>query len=586
MMKKIIALIVLSILAPLFIWAQGFTISGTNLVDANGNNFIIKGINLPLSWFVTDVNNNIANIKKNTGINCARIVVNVSTPDASWQACVQNCINNNIIPMVELHDVTGNNTPSELNRMALYWASKSAYFTQPAIAKYILINIANEWSDWYMSATATGAVSRVTWRDAYITAVKTLRDAGIKTTLVCDAAGYGQDNKAQTILTYAKAVQASDPLHNCLFSIHMYCEWAKGGNSTVATDLPAVRNAGIPIIVGEFGWQENIANLCDIDEVGIINTCEANGIGWIAWSWKGNGSTEAFLDLSADWAGTSLNTWGQTVVNGANGTKTGVVASVFTTTTNPTPTVNIAAPANNSSSCYGTSIIINANPTITTGSISKVDFYDGTTLLGSDNTSPYSYTWVSPSTGAHTIGVIATSAANIASTKVTETITVNAIPAIPTVTTPINYMQNTTAVALTATGTALKWFTVATGGTVLTASPIPTTSVVGTTNYYVSQTLNTCESARSTIAVIVTAATTQKVSLKVGWNYIGCPISGSTPIAKALSSIWSNVQIVKNLDAFYSSANAPALNSLTTVEWGKGYMIKVTTACDLDWIVQ
>ena len=255
-------------------------------------------------------------------------------------------------------------------------------------------------------------------------------------------------------------------------------------------------------------------------------------------------------------------------------------------TSNPTPTVTITAPANNTISCSGTAITINANPTITTGSISKVDFYDGTTLLGTDNTSPYSYTWASPSTGAHTIGVIATSAVNVASTKVTETITVNAIPAIPTVTSPVNYTQNATAVTLTATGTALKWYTIVTGGTALTATPIPATTAIGTTNYYVSQTVNTCESARATIAVVVSAPISQKVSLKVGWNIIGCPISGSTAIAKALSSIWTNVETVKNLDSFYSSANAPALNSLTTVEWGKGYMIKVTKACDLDWIVQ
>ena len=45
-------------------WAQGFTISGTQLLDANGNNFIIKGVNVPLAWFVTDVNNNIAAINR------------------------------------------------------------------------------------------------------------------------------------------------------------------------------------------------------------------------------------------------------------------------------------------------------------------------------------------------------------------------------------------------------------------------------------------------------------------------------------------------------------------------------------------
>jgi mannan endo-1,4-beta-mannosidase len=330
-MKKVICIISFVLAFPSLVLAQGFTISGAQLLDANGNNFIIKGVNVPLAWFVTDVNNNIANIKNNTGVNTMRIVVTTSTADKDWQACVQKCIDNKVIPLVELHDVTGSDVPADLNKMAQFWASKASYLTQSNIAKYILINIANEWSSWYMSATATGTVSRVTWRDAYKTAVKTIRDAGIKTTLVCDAAGYGQDNKAQTLLAYAKDVEASDPYHNCLFSIHMYCEWSVGGNSSVTTHLPAVKNAGIPVIVGEFGWEESSGNgnYCNIDETSIINTCQSNGIGWIAWSWKGNGGVENVLDLSNDWAGANLTTWGKTVVNGTNGTKTGITATVF-----------------------------------------------------------------------------------------------------------------------------------------------------------------------------------------------------------------------------------------------------------------
>lgn len=181
-----------------------------------------------------------------------------------------------------------------------------------------------------MSNAATGTVSRVTWRDAYKTAVSTIRDAGIKTTLVIDAAGYGQDNKTQTILEYAKEVQASDIYHNCLFSVHMYCEWKVGGNSSITSLLPGIKNAGIPIIVGEFGYQHSEGNdVCDIDEVEIITTANSNDIGWIAWSWKGNGGGVEYLDLSTDWEGNLLSDWGETVVNGTGGTQTAVIATVF-----------------------------------------------------------------------------------------------------------------------------------------------------------------------------------------------------------------------------------------------------------------
>lgn len=158
-------------------------------------------------------------------------------------------------------------------------------------------------------------------------------------------------------------------------------------------------------------------------------------------------------------------------------------------------------------------------------------------------------------------------------------------PSAPTVVSPVTYIVGSTATALTATGTNLLWYTTATGGTGSVTAPTPVTTATGTTNYYVSQTVNTCESPRALIAVVVSPIT-QTVSLKAGWNLVGCPITGSTAVASALASIWSKVETVKNMDVFYSTANAATINSLKTVEWGKGYFVKVTSPCVLDWIAK
>ncbi|MFZ1370109.1 MAG: alpha-amylase family glycosyl hydrolase [Ferruginibacter sp.] len=84
-------------------------------------------------------------------------------------------------------------------------------------------------------------------------------------------------------------------------------------------------------------------------------------------------------------------------------------------------------------------------------------------------------------------------------------ITVNIIvtPLPPTVITPVNYCQNAAAVQLTASGTALLWYTAATGGTGNATAPTPSTATAGSINYYVSQTVNGCESPRAVIAVNV-----------------------------------------------------------------------------------
>ncbi len=83
------------------------------------------------------------------------------------------------------------------------------------------------------------------------------------------------------------------------------------------------------------------------------------------------------------------------------------------------------------------------------------------------------------------------------------TVTVNAQPAAPTVTTPVNLCLNQPAGPLTATGTGLLWYTDPTGGIALPSAPVPSTAALGHMFYYVSQTINNCEGPRATIEVIV-----------------------------------------------------------------------------------
>jgi glycosidase len=75
----------------------------------------------------------------------------------------------------------------------------------------------------------------------------------------------------------------------------------------------------------------------------------------------------------------------------------------------------------------------------------------------------------------------------------------------PTVTGTVNYCRNTTAVALTATGTNLLWYTTATGGVGNAAAPVPSTGTAGTTTYYVSQSNSCGEGPRAAINVVIAA---------------------------------------------------------------------------------
>jgi hypothetical protein len=105
----------------------------------------------------------------------------------------------------------------------------------------------------------------------------------------------------------------------------------------------------------------------------------------------------------------------------------------------------------------------------------------------------------------NTIYYVSQTVSTCESQRAAITVTINAIPTAPTVTTPVVYCQNATATALTAIGTNLKWYTTATGGTGSTTAPIPSTTASGNTIYYVSQTVNTCEGPRAAITVTVNA---------------------------------------------------------------------------------
>ena len=95
-------------------------------------------------------------------------------------------------------------------------------------------------------------------------------------------------------------------------------------------------------------------------------------------------------------------------------------------TPNEAPTVSLTAPANNTSFSAGQTITISANAADSDGSLSKVEFYRGSTKLGEDNSSPYSYNWTGAAQGSYAISAKATDNDGASTTSSTRNITVTA----------------------------------------------------------------------------------------------------------------------------------------------------------------
>ena len=96
-------------------------------------------------------------------------------------------------------------------------------------------------------------------------------------------------------------------------------------------------------------------------------------------------------------------------------------------TVNQSPSVSLTAPINNATFTAPASISIAANASDVDGTISKVEFYNGNTLLNSDATAPYIYTWTGVNAGTFTITAKATDNAGAVTTSTAATITVNPV---------------------------------------------------------------------------------------------------------------------------------------------------------------
>ncbi|MEO8751658.1 MAG: DUF1800 family protein [Casimicrobiaceae bacterium] len=123
----------------------------------------------------------------------------------------------------------------------------------------------------------------------------------------------------------------------------------------------------------------------------------------------------------------------QTTSSGLN-----ILVSASDSRNNP-PTISLSATS--TAIQVGTSTTLNATAADSDGTVSKVEFYNGTALLSTDTTSPYSGTFSTATAGTYSIKAVATDNSANQTTSNTVTITVTTAPAgtgLPRVTLTVN----------------------------------------------------------------------------------------------------------------------------------------------------
>jgi hypothetical protein len=143
--------------------------------------------------------------------------------------------------------------------------------------------------------------------------------------------------------------------------------------------------------------------------------------------------SDATSPFSVNWTNVSAGNYTITAVatdnNGA--TATSAIAVSVSAPGNQLPSVSLTSPAAGTYTAP-TSFTLAATASDADGTIARVDFYRGSTLIGSDTTSPYSIAWNNVPAGSYSLTAVATDNAGATRTSTAVSITVNGTAPRPT----------------------------------------------------------------------------------------------------------------------------------------------------------
>lgn len=115
---------------------------------------------------------------------------------------------------------------------------------------------------------------------------------------------------------------------------------------------------------------------------------------------------------------------------GGDGSNVPSVSMPLSVTVLIAPSVSMTSPADGAYFIAPATIIVTANASVDGGSLSRVEFYQGATLLSTVTGGPYLYLWTDVPTGTYTLTARATSTAGLVSTSEPVTVRVLAAPTI------------------------------------------------------------------------------------------------------------------------------------------------------------
>lgn len=252
-----------------------FHVDGRFLYDRCNEKVVLRGVNEMIVWSEgKDGAPEFTEIAL-TGANSVRIVWNEEGTAAELDTAIGNALAAKLIPMVEHHSATGV-LPDVAAKVVPYWTQADVAQVLVKHQANLLLNIANEAGD--------DKVTQEAFESTYTAAIAAIRGTGFQGPLIIDAPQWGQD--IDRLQASGPALIAADPLHNVMFSVHMW--WSDPQGTRVMQELQQSADMNLPLIVGEFA--QHAVYLCDQSPFAysvLLDEANTREIGWLAWSWGG-----------------------------------------------------------------------------------------------------------------------------------------------------------------------------------------------------------------------------------------------------------------------------------------------------------
>ncbi|MBX9450102.1 MAG: cellulase family glycosylhydrolase [Taibaiella sp.] len=199
-------------------------------------------------------------------------------------SALSKCIQEDLVPVLELHDITCGNDSAALVELSTWYLSPGILELINKYSHSLIINIANE--ALHVSWTGDAAAAKTKFINTYTYIVAALRAADIAVPIMIDGPDCGMS--LQHLTDMGAALLENDPAHNLVFSTHAYWWAFSEMDSSVTREMieEAVAEE-IPLVIGEVANLQDDGTPCvyDLDFQSILHMCREFGIGWLAWSW-------------------------------------------------------------------------------------------------------------------------------------------------------------------------------------------------------------------------------------------------------------------------------------------------------------